>query len=83
VRSHFVRRLLPGVPLGRLALRALAPVAAAAAAVGAVRLALWGGDRAAAQAAAELALFVVVYAAATWLGERNLIAELRDTARRR
>jgi PST family polysaccharide transporter/lipopolysaccharide exporter len=82
IRSYFVKRLLPGVALGGLAARALWPVAAAGGAVLAVRLALWGGDRPALQAAAELVLFLLVYAAATFASERALIGELRRTARR-
>jgi O-antigen/teichoic acid export membrane protein len=82
IRTYFVRRLLPGVALARLTARALWPVAAASAAAVAVRLVLWGGERGAAQAVAELALFLLVYAAATFASERDLIRELRATARR-
>jgi PST family polysaccharide transporter/lipopolysaccharide exporter len=81
VRTFFVRRLLPGVALGRLALRALWPLAAAAGTVVALRLALWGGDRGPVQALAELVLFLAVYAAATWVAERDLVREMRETAR--
>lgn len=83
VRAFFVRRLLPGAPLARLAARALWPVAAAGAAVAAVRLGLWGGERAPGQAIGELALFLAVYATATFAAERDLIRDLRRTARRR
>jgi O-antigen/teichoic acid export membrane protein len=82
VRSWFVKQLLPGVPLVRLTARALWPLAVAGGAVAALRLALWGGDRGPLQAAAELMLFLAVYAAATWASERDLIRELRTTARR-
>jgi len=74
VRRHFVRALLPGVGLGRLALRALAPVGGAAAAVVAVRLALWGG-REPGQALAEILLFAAATAGLTWLLERGLLRE--------
>ncbi|MBA2505336.1 MAG: hypothetical protein H0V29_05250, partial [Thermoleophilaceae bacterium] len=37
----------------------------------------WGGERGAAQAVAELAIFGVALAAATWRLERDLIAEAR------
>ena len=77
VRAHFVRRLLPGVNLVRLVLRCAWPVAVAAGAVMALRLALWGGERSAWQAAAELALFVVTYAAIVVVAERPLLRELR------
>ena len=82
IRSHFVRRLLPGVGIARLAARAVWPVAVAMGAVAAVRLALWGGDREAAQAIAELFLFALVYAGATLATERALIRDLRTTASR-
>jgi O-antigen/teichoic acid export membrane protein len=77
VRSRYVRKLLPGAGLLRLALRGIAPVAGAAAGVVALRLALWG-EREPLQAAAELALFVAGAALLTWLLERGL---LRETAR--
>jgi hypothetical protein len=51
------------------------PVAIAAAAVGIVRFALWGGERPAWQAILELATFAVVCAAATWRVERPLLRE--------
>ena len=81
VRRHFVRALLPGVGLGRLALRALAPVGGAAAAVVAVRLALWGG-REPGQALAEILLFAAATAGLTWLLERGLLREAGAYLRR-
>jgi O-antigen/teichoic acid export membrane protein len=81
VRRHFVRGLLPGVGLGRLAMRAIAPVALAAAAVVAVRLAL-GGDREAAQAIGEIVLFFGMTAALTWIFERGLLSEAGGYVRR-
>jgi PST family polysaccharide transporter/lipopolysaccharide exporter len=77
VRRHYVRRLLPGVGLGRLAVRALAPVLGAAALVVAVRAVMSGG-REPAQALAEIVLFVSATAAFTWALERDL---LRETGR--
>jgi polysaccharide transporter, PST family len=77
VRAHFVHQLLPGVRIGALALRASWPVVAAAAAPVAIRLALWGGERTAVQAAVELAAFLAVYAAIVLAAERPLLAELR------
>jgi O-antigen/teichoic acid export membrane protein len=82
VRWYFVRRLLPGVDLTRLLVRAVWPVAAAAAPPLALRLALWGGERSAAHAGAELALFLVAYAAIVVAAERPLLAELRSGIRR-
>jgi O-antigen/teichoic acid export membrane protein len=78
VRAYFVRRLLPGVDLVSLVARAVRPLVPAVAAVVAMRLLLWGGERTLAQAIAEAVLFLAVYAAATWTGERPLIRELRE-----
>ena len=81
VRAYFIRELLPGVPLVRLAARALWPLLPAAAAVLAIRLALWGGHRSLGQAIAELIVFLVVYAGATFVAERGLVRELAQAAR--
>ena len=75
VRRFYVRKLLPHVELVTLGLRGLAPVAAGAAMAYALRLALWGGDRPAWQAVAEIALFTAGTAAVTWMIERPLIRE--------
>jgi O-antigen/teichoic acid export membrane protein len=80
VRRHFVKRLLPNVELVTLGLRGVAPVAAAAALIGLARLALWGGERSAAQALAEIVLFVAACAAITWLVERPLLREVAREA---
>ena len=76
VRAVYVRRLLPGVRLGVLAIRGAVPVAAATVPVLVVRLALWGGHRTAGQAVAELALWLVGLVVATRRFERRLLAEL-------
>jgi O-antigen/teichoic acid export membrane protein len=81
VRAVYVRRLLPGVRLWRLALRAAAPVLIATAPVVALRLALWGGDRSLAQALAELALWLGGLALATHRLESGLLHELRGYLR--
>jgi PST family polysaccharide transporter/lipopolysaccharide exporter len=81
VRRHFVRRLLPHVELLTLGLRGLVPVAAAAAVTVGARGALWGGDRPAVQAVAELALFLGACALATWLVERPLLREVVSEVR--
>jgi len=81
VRRHFVRGLLPGVGLARLGLRAIAPVAIAAAAVVLVRLAI-SGDREPAQAIAEIVLFTGVSGALTWIFERGLLNEAGGYLRR-
>ena len=83
VRVRYVRALLPGVSLARMAARAGVPVAAGAAAALAVRLAAWGGERSAVQAVAELLLFLGVYALATMRLERALIAEVAAALRGR
>jgi hypothetical protein len=83
VRRWYVKRLLPGVELIALGARALLPVAVGAAAAYGLRLALWGGDRNAAQAVAEIVLFVGVTGAVAWAFERPLLAEARDYVRRR
>jgi O-antigen/teichoic acid export membrane protein len=75
VRSRYIHRMLPDVRLVALTVRALWPLAAATLAVVAVRLAAWGGERSALQAGLEVALFLVVYAAATARLERELLSE--------
>jgi O-antigen/teichoic acid export membrane protein len=81
VRAYFVRRLLPGVAIGRLALRAVWPVLLAAAVALALRLAFWGGERTEWQAVAEVVAFGAVYLGATFAGERGLVRDLRAAAR--
>src|SRR6478609_2152507 len=54
VRQVYVRRLLPGVRMGALALRSALPVALASAPVLVLRAALWGGERTLLQALIEL-----------------------------
>src|SRR3954469_8011006 len=58
VRAVYVRRLLPGVRLSAIALRAALPVALASLPVLALRVALWGGERTLAQALIELAVWL-------------------------
>jgi O-antigen/teichoic acid export membrane protein len=81
VRAHYIRELLPGVALGRLAARAIWPLFPAAAAALAIRFALWGGHRPLGQAIGELVAFLAVYAAATLAAERGLVRDLRAAAR--
>ncbi len=75
VRRHYVSRLL-GVELLAVGLRGAAPVAVAAAAVLGLRAVVWAGARTAAQAVAELFVFVAVIAAVSWWTERSLVREL-------
>jgi O-antigen/teichoic acid export membrane protein len=81
VRRYWIRQLLPGVPLGRLALRALWPLVPAAAAALVIRFGLWGGHRSLGQAIAEVVAFLLAYAASTWVAERGLVRELAQAAR--
>jgi O-antigen/teichoic acid export membrane protein len=83
VRHVYVRRLLPGVRLGALALRAAVPVALACAPVLAIRLAFWGGERTLAQALIELVVWLGGLALATHRLESGLLAELRGYLRTR
>ena len=81
VRRVYVRRLLPGVRLRSLAWRGAAPVLIASVPVLAVRGALWGGERSALQAVAELALWLAVLAVVTRRLERGLLRELAGYVR--
>ncbi|HYH58121.1 MAG TPA: oligosaccharide flippase family protein [Thermoleophilaceae bacterium] len=81
VRGVYVRRLLPGVSLPLLALRAAAPVLLGVAAALALRLS-WDGAREGWQAGAEIAVWVAATAAATYALERPLLRELRASLRR-
>src|SRR4051812_364823 len=81
VRAVYVRRLLPGVRLSAIAVRAALPVALASLPVLALRLALWGGERTLAQALIELALWLAGLALATRRIEGPLLAELRGYLR--
>jgi O-antigen/teichoic acid export membrane protein len=78
VRWVYVRRLLPGVRVVDIVAGALIPLAPAVAAVVALRLALWGGDRTAAQAFAEVVLFLALFGAGALRRERALLSELRS-----
>jgi peptidoglycan/LPS O-acetylase OafA/YrhL len=57
------------------------PVAAAAGLTLAGRAVLWGGERTAVQAAAEIVAFVAACALVTWLVERPLLREVAREAR--
>ena len=83
VRRHLSRRLLPRVSYLRLLVPSLVPLVLAGAAVGALRLALWGERRTAGQSVAELVLFCGVYAAAVLRRERELLGELLGALRSR
>ena len=76
VRRAYVVRLMPGVRLGRIAVRAALPVLVATVPVLVLRLALWGGERPLAQALGELALWVAGLVLATRRLESGLLAEL-------
>jgi O-antigen/teichoic acid export membrane protein len=76
VREHYVRALFPEIGLARIALRGAVPAAVGVAAVLAVRGTLGGGEREAAEAIAQLALFATVTGGLTWAFERSLLGEL-------
>ena len=81
VRRAYLRRLLPGVRVEALAARAAIPALAASAAVLAVRLALWGGERPLGQALGELALWCVVLVVLVLRLDGALLRELRGLLR--
>ena len=83
IRALYLARLFPGFGTLAYALRAIAPSLPAVAAVLLVRLVEGGGERTAALAIAELAVYVAVTAFATWRLERDLIRELSGYLRRR
>jgi O-antigen/teichoic acid export membrane protein len=82
VRARYVRALLPGVRARDLLARSCVPTVAGAAAVLALRAALWGSGRPEAQAIAELVLFCAVVVVTSLRLERGLIAELIAAVRR-
>jgi len=82
VRARYVRALLPAVRVRDLLGRTLVPTAVAAAAVLALRFALWGSDRPYARAIAELAIFGAVVVALSVRLERALLGELVQALRR-
>jgi len=81
VRRAYLRRLLPGVSLARLAVRAGAPVGLACVPVLCLRAALWGGQRPVGQALVELALWGAGLVLATRRLESRLLRELRGYLR--
>jgi O-antigen/teichoic acid export membrane protein len=76
VRAHYIRALLPGVRARDLLARAVVPTTCAAAAVMAIRGALWGSGRSEAQALVEVGVFCLVVVAVSLRLERALIGEL-------
>ena len=83
VRRHYVRKLLPGVSLARIAAPAAALVLGAASPVLAVRFAMWGDHRTLAQIGIELALWGAGLLFLAWRFERPLLRELRGYLRAR
>jgi PST family polysaccharide transporter len=81
VRRAYVRRLLPGVRIEALALRAAVPALVASVAVLAVRLALWGGERPLWQALLELALWLALLGVLVARLDGALLRELRGMVR--
>jgi PST family polysaccharide transporter len=74
-RWYYVRRLFPGLAVGRYMLRAVAPTIPALAAVLIARM-LESGSRSLGVAIGELALYVAVTLVATLAFERPLLAEV-------
>jgi O-antigen/teichoic acid export membrane protein len=81
-RAIYIKRLLPGVRLTALAIRASAPVLLASGVVLLIRVAE-NGERTLPMALGELAVFALVLAAATWAWERPLLRELAGYVKRR
>jgi O-antigen/teichoic acid export membrane protein len=81
MRAWYLTQLFAGFAFLRHAVRALLPTLPAVAAVLAVR-SLESGRRTGAIAVGEIALYVVVTAAATWLTERQLLLEIAGYLRR-
>lgn len=74
-RVHYLRRLLPDLPIGRHVLRSVAPVLPGTAAVLVLRLA-GATEHSVPAALGMFALYVALTAAATFALERELLAEL-------
>ena len=82
VRLGYLRRLFPLRSIIVNTARGVAPALGAVAAIVAVRLAIDGGARTGAAAAAEVALYVALVTTITLLAERRLLAEFRGYLRR-
>jgi PST family polysaccharide transporter len=82
IRSFYLRRLFPGFRMTGHFLRALAPTAAVAALILAVRT-LESGERTAVEAAAELGGYVLLVTVASVASERALLREALALVRRR
>ncbi len=83
VRGYFLRRIFRGFGMARHAIRALATVVPAVAAVAVARALEGAGERGWGVALTELALFVGFTGAATWAFERDLLREAISYLRRR
>ncbi|HEX8086141.1 MAG TPA: oligosaccharide flippase family protein [Solirubrobacteraceae bacterium] len=77
VRARYVRRMLPRASVRGILGPALPPLLVATSLAVGLRVALWGGARPGWQAAVEVALFLVAFAALALPRERALLAELR------
>ena len=75
IRTYYLKRLFGGFGMVRHSFKALVPCLPAVAVVAAVRL-LETGGRTPLLALAELALFLLVTAAATWASEKALLREM-------
>jgi O-antigen/teichoic acid export membrane protein len=77
VRLVYLRRLFSLRAIGSNVAKGVAPALGALAGAGAVRLALWGGERTELQAIAEVALFTVLAVGFTVVTQRALLHEFR------
>jgi len=77
VRLYYLNRLFPLGPTIVNVARGIYPAAIALAGTGAIRIALWGGERGEAQALAEVVTFCGLAAAVTLVSERALLSEFR------
>ena len=82
LRLVYLRRLFPLRPIFGNIAQGLVPVVIALTGTAALRLALWGGERTAGQAAAEVVVFVALAGFATLISARSLLSEFREYLRR-
>ena len=82
VRLFYLNKLFSLRPIFRNIAQGLVPVVVAVTGTVALRMALWGGDRAGSQAILELAVFLGLAGTATVISARALLAEFRDYLKR-
>jgi O-antigen/teichoic acid export membrane protein len=82
VRLVYLRKLFSLRAIAMNVAISVAPAVGALLCAGALRLALWGGERTEVQAVAELALFGVGVALLTWITQKSLFREFRGYLQR-